>query len=562
MSMGGGSSTESNTEPWEGQKPYLEGIYADAADLYQNSPMVPWQGPTLAPVNDLQMQGIDMATNNAYGINDASWGFIGGANSILDWGLGKASSGGSGPTDYSSILAPSAVGQSSAPTWSPGTYTPTAFSDLVGQFSPSEYDGPAPSYSPSAYTVGEYTPGTETEFYLNPTDNPAFMPGLEAALNPVYDRFINEIFPAISSQAELQGAYGGSRQGVMTALSSQLLNREVADATAKAVSDAYFKERALLAERENLEEQLATQRYLGLEDLATRRYTTTEGLLQASDEAAAQLASDRWKLSESLASDRWTTEQTLQNQRYLGLEELATSRFNTQESLGQRNAEALAQLEAQKWIAGLNANTSIYNTQLTNEGAFERALLGLTPDLARIGMTGVQVAPSILTAAGDQLRTYDQQFLDEAIGQYNADMMAPWNNLQNYANIIMGSSPGSSTTTTTSTNAGMESFIGPALIAGALAFSSKELKESMGQIGPVLGKLRDVPVYRWRYKGSGRDHIGPYAEDFQDAAGVGDGVTIQLVDALGFLLKASQELLDRVETLEARLKEMDNAARS
>lgn len=476
MTTGGGSSDSvQKVEPWEGQKPFLEDVYGKAQDLYNNQPIIPWQGNTVAPVNDMQLGAIDMAYGNAQGLNDASWQMLGDSSSIVGWGMGMASNGQGGggyggPQDLSSVLAPSAVGGGGGGSggYERGSYTPSAFSDAVGAFSPTEYSGPTPEYTPTGYTAGEYQAGQETPFYLNPTENPTFMPGLEAALNPVYDKFMNEVFPAISSQAELQGAYGGSRQGVMTALSTQLLNREVSDATAKAVSDAYFKERSLLAERENLEEQLASQRYLGLEDLATRRYTTQEQLLQASDEAAASLASDRWKTAESLASGRWQTEQTLQNQRFLGLEELATSRFNTQESLSQRDAEALAQIEASKWIAGLNANASIYQTQLTNQGAFDRSLLGLAPDLAKLGMTGVQVAPSMAAAAGDTLRTYDQQFLDEAINSYNADMAAPWTNLKNYADLVIGGNPGS-TTTTKQDGGGFNplQLLGPAAILGA-----------------------------------------------------------------------------------------------
>jgi hypothetical protein len=555
MSFGGGGGGDQvqKVEPWEGQKPFLEDVYGKAQDLYNNNPVIPWQGNTVAPVNDMQMGAIDMAYGNAQGLNQTAWGMLGSAGDITSWGMGKAAAGAGGPQDLSMALAPSAVGSGGGGgSYQKGSYTPSAFSSQVGNFTPTEYDGPTPGYTPTSYTAGEYTEKAATPFYLNPTENPSFMPGLEAALNPVYDKFLNEVFPAISSQAELQGAYGGSRQGVMTALSSQLLNREVSDATAKAVSDAYFKERALLAERENLEEQLNTQRYLGMEDLATRRYTTTEGLLQASDEAAASLASDRWKTAEGLASSRWQTDKTLENQRYLGLEELATSRFNTQESLSQRDAEALAQLEAQKWIAGLNANASIYQTNLTNQGAFERTLLGLVPDLGKLGMTGVQVAPSMAAAAGDTLRQYDQEFLDEAIKSYNADMMAPWTNLQNYANLVMGGNPGSTTTT----SGGGQQFnplqlLGPAAIIGSALISSREVKTWRGDAPEALPMLAQLPVEKWSYLGEQQVHVGPYAEDFRQATGLGDGRSIPVVDAFGLLLKAVQELSEKVAQLEA-----------
>ena len=54
-----------------------------------------------------------------------------------------------------------------------------------------------------------------------------------------------------------------------------------------------------------------------------------------------------------------------------------------------------------------------------------------------------------------------------------------------------------------------------------------------------------------------RPHIGPYAEDFQAAFGVGDGATINPIDAIGVCLAVIWALSQRVEDLEAP----SNAAR-
>ena len=563
-SSGGGSSdTKQVAEPWEKQKPYLEQGYKEAANLYENNPVIPWAGPTVAPVNDLNMQAIDTAVGNAGKINTASAGMLGDASSILGWGMGKAGAGAGAPMDLSAALAPTGAGLSatSGSGWSPGSYTPSAFSSSVGAYTPTPFEAGTegtPDYQPRGYTANEYNPGAHTEFYLNPTENPSFMPGLQAALNPIYDKYLNEVLPSIDSQAQLQGAYGGSRNAVLQSLSTQLMNRELADTTSKAVLDAYFKERGMLADRENLEEQLASQRYLGLEDNATKRYTTEEGLLASADEAAASLASDRWKTGETLGSDRWKTEKTLESQRYLGLEDQATSRFNTGQTLSQRDAEAIAALKSSEYIAGLGANASIYGKQLDNAGAFDRTMLGLIPDLNKTGMLGLQIAPSMIGAAGDQLRSYDQQFLDEAIGSYNAAQAAPWANLQQFMGIVGSGSPGGTTNSSSTTSSAFDpkTLLGPALIAGAMAFSSRALKDSHGPapvpVLPILGKL---PVELWNYKGDKEVHFGTYAEDFKAASGLGDGATINLLDMTGLLLKGIQELTARVAELEKKLEE-------
>ncbi len=91
--------------------------------------------------------------------------------------------------------------------------------------------------------------------------------------------------------------------------------------------------------------------------------------------------------------------------------------------------------------------------------------------------------------------------------------------------------------------------------------SSKQLKTVEGDVNEsgVLNAVASLPVDRWRYKAetglSQQLHIGPYAEDFRAAFGIGDGVTINTTDALGVCLAAIKALAARVETLEAELRE-------
>ena len=51
--------------------------------------------------------------------------------------------------------------------------------------------------------------------------------------------------------------------------------------------------------------------------------------------------------------------------------------------------------------------------------------------------------------------------------------------------------------------------------------------------------------------------VGSYAEDFQAAFGVGDGVTISPIDAIGVCPAAIQALSQKVESLEAQLTEAE-----
>lgn len=82
----------------------------------------------------------------------------------------------------------------------------------------------------------------------------------------------------------------------------------------------------------------------------------------------------------------------------------------------------------------------------------------------------------------------------------------------------------------------------PALLG---VLSSRELKEDIQPVRATAIKrsLRKLPIYTWRYKGDSVRHIGPMAEEFSDAFGVGDRKTLQLVDVLGVLLASQKDAL-------------------
>jgi len=82
--------------------------------------------------------------------------------------------------------------------------------------------------------------------------------------------------------------------------------------------------------------------------------------------------------------------------------------------------------------------------------------------------------------------------------------------------------------------------------------SSKAVKESKRPVsaGEILAAMKELPVERWKYINHKEDHIGPYAEDFRELFGVGDGKTIDVIDAIGVLMasvKALAKELDEVK---------------
>jgi hypothetical protein len=96
-------------------------------------------------------------------------------------------------------------------------------------------------------------------------------------------------------------------------------------------------------------------------------------------------------------------------------------------------------------------------------------------------------------------------------------------------------------------------------------FSDRALKENVEPVSPeeVLEKVAALPIARWNFKGeSGTSHMGPMAQDFHAAFGLGsDDKHIATVDADGVALAAIQGLNQKVESArqqtESRLQELE-----
>lgn len=105
-------------------------------------------------------------------------------------------------------------------------------------------------------------------------------------------------------------------------------------------------------------------------------------------------------------------------------------------------------------------------------------------------------------------------------------------------------------------------------IIGALPImSSKEYKKDKRKAIGVLDAVKNMPVEEWEYKegiadGGEARHVGPYAEDFQKATGLGDGKSISVIDAVGVNMGATQELAGQVERLEQKIDQLGAGSRS
>ncbi len=90
----------------------------------------------------------------------------------------------------------------------------------------------------------------------------------------------------------------------------------------------------------------------------------------------------------------------------------------------------------------------------------------------------------------------------------------------------------------------------------ASAFSSKTLKTKISTplTSEILDKVNKLDLDKWKYKGIDREHIGPYAEQFSELFGTGDGTSINLIDAVGVLIGAVKELDKKLTKLTNPIK--------
>jgi hypothetical protein len=94
-----------------------------------------------------------------------------------------------------------------------------------------------------------------------------------------------------------------------------------------------------------------------------------------------------------------------------------------------------------------------------------------------------------------------------------------------------------------------------------LVTSDRDAKTAVQEIKgeDILDKLKTLPVSLWSYKSSpDQRHIGPMAQDFHAAFGLGDSdKRISMVDAAGVALAAVKALNDRLQEKETRIAELE-----
>lgn len=443
--------------------------------------------------------------------------------------------------------------------------------------------------------------------YLTPDTNPFLQKAVQAAQE--------QTMANIAGQFNKAGRYGsGMMAGVQAKELGNIANQAYAgayenerarqEAARQALGGQYLQGVGQLTAGQQAAGGLTQgQQGLGLQGLgaAGQMYGTGMGQMLGALQGAGSLAGQQQQLGQQAMAESGQQYGTAVNQDLAAQQAAAQAAqnqvSNAQNAYGQWMQAQNQRAQQELAMGGLlgNVSESDLNRQLQAQMAGTQGYLqnmGLRTQgqqaaadtyLKSLGLqTGaLGFAPTIQGMQNDQLAQ-----LANAAQIQTQLMQAPeqqqWNNLANYLSMVQGNYGGTSRSQTPYYSNPVGSAAGGALGGGmmgmalggpygALAggglgllgglFSSREMKSDFAPIdaAAIAEKVSELSIERWKYKGLPGEHIGPYAEDFKEIFGLGDGEVIPMVDAIGVLFASVQHLIRKNDDLLLRVEELENA---
>lgn len=163
-------------------------------------------------------------------------------------------------------------------------------------------------------------------------------------------------------------------------------------------------------------------------------------------------------------------------------------------------------------------------------------------DRAR-ALGGVGGSPNYIAAVSKAQRELPQQ-LSDATTNVNATLaqQIAGNKLQGLQGMgqLYGASQGAHGSSPWQTGLGIAGTIAP-----FFGLSDRNAKEDIKPLSKdtFRSRLKELPLYTWKYKGDKTTHMGPMAQEFKKIFGVGDGKTIHSSDAIGVFLASAKEAM-------------------
>jgi hypothetical protein len=322
------------------------------------------------------------------------------------------------------------------------------------------------------------------------------------------------------------GAYGGSRHGVMDALTTRSYNDTLQKNVGSLLNTGF---------------QSAVG--YGMQD--AQRFTDV-------DRANADrfLTNDQGNVNRALQADTGNMD------RWVGVQTGNMNR-NLQSDVG--NADRRVGVDTG------NANRYLSADQFNSTAGLNAAQLRLSGSQALAGMGDMQHDNYLGSAQGalqfgQTAQALDQQRIENEKARFNEWRDYPMRQSQIANNTAAAMQGGS--TSTQSSNPGTLGTIGQLLGTAGMAtmlFSDENIKSDVRKLGSddaVLKGIKKTPVSTWRYdpkKGGpndgGKQHIGPMAQDVKRNLGIGDGHQMPAVDVMGAHHAAIRSLAKKVDNI-------------
>lgn len=439
--MGGSKDQKSTTktEPWSGQQPYLKDLFAQAQGLYNQGPQQYYPGQTVAPFSPQTMLGMDMMTGRILGGSSQMDAFgnylnrqLGQQNidpSIMA-GYGQQAAGGIGM----GMNAMDAAAMGAAGMGQPNQMVGGAANALggmtgygglgeAGQYAGSPTLGALPASQ--QYAVNQMGTGAAGNQQLAGTAGGQFL-GSNPYLDQMFatasgragEAFNEQTMPAIAAQFGGAGRTGSGIHQEMGENAMRQFGRDLQGMAADIYAPAYESERNRMIQAA----QGASGAGLGAANLGLGTFA---GYNQAD------------MARRGLGADLYLGERGLGQQAATGLGQLGIGQGNLQLG-GYNTLLGAGQGMGQLGMGGLGQMNDLYGNIAQNQ--FRAG--SLAPSYNDMQYGDMQR----MIGLGGMMEDQTQRLMDSNYNRFMYEQGAPWQSLQNYANVVYGS-PSFGTTT-------------------------------------------------------------------------------------------------------------------
>lgn len=206
----------------------------------------------------------------------------------------------------------------------------------------------------------------------------------------------------------------------------------------------------------------------------------------------------------------------------------------------------------------LNSGNLLQSLDQFGQGLSQQYYQGYLGNLSGLAGLGQQASSQVQAGSNSLGQSLAGQYTNLGNAQANAALAAGQATASSFLTPPQFQSTVMTPYTTSSTSSSSGSALGAAsqgvgILSGLSGlFSDETLKTKLKspKTSEILDSVDKLRIEKWKYKNINEAHIGPYAQEFKDLFGVGDGQSINIIDLFGVLLGSVKELSAKVKALQ------------